>query len=626
MFSSSSRVVLRKSSLSLLVITIYLGNNLNVIANFTIQMSDVTGKAWDSKLFRRILAYSLPHKRLLFTGLSMTVILAILSSLRPYIIGMMVGSFVNLGLKEDLLYWTLLIVLMLILESFGQFYFSYRANELGQFVIKDLRVQLFNHITRLRLKYFDQHPIGMLVTRAISDIETVAEIFSQGILVILGDLLKLTAVLLVMFFMNWELTLVVLIPIPLLLFSTNVFKKVIKRSFQEVRTQVSVLNSFVQEHITGMNIVQIFSREKEEARRFREINKKHKQAHIKSIMAYSIFFPVVENLSAISIALLILFSIYKVGDPNTNFNEIAGDLTAFILYVHMLFRPIRMLADRFNTLQMGMVGSSRVFKVLDTNESIIQNGDLVTDSFSGNISFRDVMFAYKEGNPVLNTISFDIKAGETMAIVGATGSGKTSIINLFCRFYEYQSGQILLDGNDLRNYNLSHLRDKVSVVLQDVFLYSDTIMNNVTLGNPSISEEKVKEAARVIGAESFIERLPGKYNFDVRERGGVLSTGQRQLLSFMRSYVYNPDILILDEATSSIDTETEELIQSAIKKITKDKTAIIIAHRLSTIKNADHILVLDKGNIIEMGTHQELLKKNNIYSKLYEIQFSEEIL
>jgi ATP-binding cassette subfamily B protein len=464
----------------------------------------------------------------------------------------------------------------------------------------------------------------MLVTRAISDIETVAEIFSQGILVILGDLLKLTAVLLVMFFMNWELTLVVLIPIPLLLFSTNVFKKVIKRSFQEVRTQVSVLNSFVQEHITGMNIVQIFSREKEEARRFREINKKHKQAHIKSIMAYSIFFPVVENLSAISIALLILFSIHRVGAPNVNFIEISGDLTAFILYVHMLFRPIRMLADRFNTLQMGMVGSSRVFKVLDTNESIVQNGDLISDSFSGNISFKEVMFAYKEGVPVLNNISFDIKAGETLAIVGATGSGKTSIINLFCRFYEYQSGQILLDGKDLRNYNLSHLRDKVSVVLQDVFLYSDTIMNNVTLGNPSISEEKVKEAARVIGAESFIEKLPGKYNFDVRERGGVLSTGQRQLLSFMRSYVYNPDILILDEATSSIDTETEELIQLAIKKITKDKTAIIIAHRLSTIKNADHILVLDKGKVIEVGTHQELLKKNNIYSKLYEIQFSEE--
>ncbi len=586
-------------------------------------MSDVTGKAWDSKLFRRVLAYSLPHKKLLFTGLTMTVILALLSSLRPYIIGMMVGSFVNLGLKDDLLYWTLLIVLMLVMESLGQFFFSYRANELGQFVIKDLRVELFNHITKLRLKYFDQHPIGMLVTRAISDIETVAEIFSQGILIILGDLLKLTAVLSVMFFMNWELTLVVLIPIPLLLFSTNVFKKVIKRSFQEVRNQVSILNSFVQEHITGMNIVQIFSREKEEARLFREINYKHKKAHIKSIMAYSIFFPVVENLSAISIALLILFSIYKIGDADANFIEISGDMTAFILYVHMLFRPIRMLADRFNTLQMGMVGSSRVFKVLDTEDNIVQKGNLEPNVFSGEISFKDVTFAYKEGYPILNNISFDIKEGQTLAIVGATGSGKTSIINLFCRFYEYQSGQILLDNNDLRNYSISNLRSKIAVVLQDVFLYSDTVLNNITLGDPAISLEKVKEAAKIIGAESFIENLPGKYDFDVRERGGVLSTGQRQLLSFMRSYVYNPDILILDEATSSIDTETEELIQSAIKKITKGRTSIIIAHRLSTIKNADQILVLDKGRVAEMGTHKELLSKKNIYSKLYEIQFVE---
>jgi len=587
-------------------------------------MSDVTGKAWDGRLFRRILKYSLPHKRLLATGLSMTVILAILSSLRPYIIGMMVGTFVSLGLKEELLYWALFIVGILVLESFGQFYFSYRANELGQFVIRDLRVQLFNHITALKLKYFDQHPIGMLVTRAISDIETVAEIFSQGILVILGDLLKLSAVLFFMFFMNWELTLIVLIPVPLLIFSTNIFKKVIKRSFQDVRTQVSVLNSFVQEHITGMNVVQIFNREKEEASRFRAINKKHKKAHIKSIMAYSIFFPVVENLSAVSIALLILFSMNKLADPTVNFNEISGDLTAFILYVHMLFRPIRMLADRFNTLQMGMVGSSRVFKVLDTEEIINQNNDLKPDNLKGDISFSDVSFGYNKENQVLKNVSFDVSAGKTMAIVGPTGSGKTSIINLFCRFYEFQSGKILLDNHDLRDYNIALLRSKVAVVLQDVFLYSDSILNNVTLGNPKITREQVVAAAKLIGAESFIDQLPGNYDFDVKERGGVLSTGQRQLLSFMRAYVYNPDILILDEATSSIDTETEELIQQAIKKITKGRTSIIIAHRLSTIKNADQILVLDKGRVAEVGTHQELLSRNNIYSKLYEIQFSEQ--
>ena len=587
-------------------------------------MSDVTGKAWDGRLFRRILKYSLPHKRLLATGLSMTVILAILSSLRPYIIGMMVGTFVSLGLKEELLYWALFIVGILVLESFGQFYFSYRANELGQFVIRDLRVQLFNHITALKLKYFDQHPIGMLVTRAISDIETVAEIFSQGILVILGDLLKLSAVLFFMFFMNWELTLIVLIPVPLLIFSTNIFKKVIKRSFQDVRTQVSVLNSFVQEHITGMNVVQIFNREKEEASRFRAINKKHKKAHIKSIMAYSIFFPVVENLSAVSIALLILFSMNKLADPTVNFNEISGDLTAFILYVHMLFRPIRMLADRFNTLQMGMVGSSRVFKVLDTEEIINQNNDLKPDNLKGDISFSDVSFGYNKENQVLKNVSFDVSAGKTMAIVGPTGSGKTSIINLFCRFYEFQSGKILLDNHDLRDYNIALLRSKVAVVLQDVFLYSDSILNNVTLGDPKITREQVVAAAKLIGAESFIDQLPGNYDFDVKERGGVLSTGQRQLLSFMRAYVYNPDILILDEATSSIDTETEELIQQAIKKITKGRTSIIIAHRLSTIKNADQILVLDKGRVAEVGTHQELLSRNNIYSKLYEIQFSEQ--
>ena len=373
-----------------------------------------------------------------------------------------------------------------------------------------------------------------------------------------------------------------------------------------------------------MNVVQIFNREKEEASRFRAINKKHKKAHIKSIMAYSIFFPVVENLSAVSIALLILFSMNKLADPTVNFNEISGDLTAFILYVHMLFRPIRMLADRFNTLQMGMVGSSRVFKVLDTEEIINQNNDLKPDNLKGDISFSDVSFGYNKENQVLKNVSFDVSAGKTMAIVGPTGSGKTSIINLFCRFYEFQSGKILLDNHDLRDYNIALLRSKVAVVLQDVFLYSDSILNNVTLGNPKITREQVVAAAKLIGAESFIDQLPGNYDFDVKERGGVLSTGQRQLLSFMRAYVYNPDILILDEATSSIDTETEELIQQAIKKITKGRTSIIIAHRLSTIKNADQILVLDKGRVAEVGTHQELLSRNNIYSKLYEIQFSEQ--
>jgi len=589
-------------------------------------MSDVSGKTWDSKLFKRILTYSKPHKKLLFSGLLMTIVLAIFSSTRPWMIGLMVGDFVTLGLKQELLLWTLLVVGILVIESFIQFYFSYTANELGQFVIKDLRIQLFKHITRLKLAYFDRHPIGMLVTRAISDIETIAEIFSQGILVIFGDLLKLSAVLCFMFYMNWELTLVVLIPIPLLLIATTIFKKVIKRSFQQVRNQVSNLNSFVQEHITGMNIVQIFNRERKEASIFKKINEKHKQAHIKGIMAYSIFFPVVEILSALSIAILILYSINKVGSKNVGFEEIIGDLTAFILYVHMLFRPIRMLADRFNTLQMGMVGSSRVFTVLDTKEEIFQNNNFKTNKLKGEVIFDKVVFSYKKGSEVLNNVSFKINAGETMAIVGATGAGKTSIINLLCRFYEFQEGKITLDNVDLRDYNLPQLRDRISVVLQDVFLYSDTILNNITLGDTSISKDEVIAAAKQIGVHDFICTLPNEYDFDVKERGGVLSTGQRQLLSFIRSYVYDPDILILDEATSSIDTETEELIQLATEKITKDRTAVIIAHRLSTIKNADHILVLDKGKVVEMGTHEQLLQNENHYSKLYEVQFSEQSL
>ena len=585
-------------------------------------MDDVTGKAWDSKLFWRILSYSSPYRKLLFTGLFLTVFLAVLSPLRPYIIGIMVGDYVRLGQEDNLLFGALLVVGLLILESFGQFRLSYLANDLGQRVIRDVRKELFKHIVYLKLKYFDQHPIGMLVTRAVSDIETIAEIFSQGILVIIGDLLKLLGVLVFMFIMNWELTLIVLIPIPLLIFSTNIFKRVIKKSFQDVRSQVGRLNSFVQEHITGMSVVQIFNREKKEAEQFKRINNAHKKAHIRSIMAYSIFFPVVENLSAISIALLILFSVNQMTYVDADYGKISTDLTAFILYVHMLFRPIRMLADRFNTLQMGMVGSSRVFKVLDTKESIIQQGDYQPNKIEGEINFKDVSFAYNDQNPVLKNISLNVNSGKTIAIVGSTGSGKTSIINVLCRFYEYQSGEILLDGVDIRSYNLDYLRNKIAVVLQDVFLYSDTILNNITLGDRDISKEEVIAAAKLVGAHDFIMKLPSQYEFNVKERGGMLSTGQRQLIAFIRSYVYQPDILILDEATSSVDTESEELIQHAIKKLTEGRTSIVIAHRLSTIRNADQIVVMDNGEIIEMGTHEELLQLNNRYSHLYKIQFA----
>ncbi len=585
-------------------------------------MDDVIGKAWDGKLFWRIFNYSRPYRKLLLSGLFLTVFLAFLSPLKPFVIGLMVGDYVRLGQEQNLLAGAFLVIGILVLESFGQFKLTYLANDLGQRVIRDIRVALFRHITYLKLKYFDQHPIGMLVTRAISDIETIAEIFSQGILVIIGDLLKLFGVLAFMFYMNWELTFIVLIPIPLLIISTNIFKRAIKRSFQDVRSQVGRLNSFVQEHITGMSVVQIFNREKKEAQEFRKINAKHKKAHIRSIMAYSIFFPVVENLSAISIALLILFSVNQMSFPGADYGKISTDLTAFILYVHMLFRPIRMLADRFNTLQMGMVGSSRVFKVLDTDESIVQQGNYQPEQIRGEIEFKDVCFAYNDNEFVLNDISFKVAPGKTIAIVGATGSGKSSIINIFSRFYEYQAGHILFDGVDIRQYNLDFLRNKISVVLQDVFLYSDTIMNNITLGDPDISTEEVINAAKLVGAHDFIDKLPLKYDFDVKERGGMLSTGQRQLIAFIRSYVYQPDILILDEATSSIDTESEELIQLAIKKLTEGRTSIVIAHRLSTIRNADQIVVMDKGRIIEMGTHEELLNLNERYSNLYKIQFA----
>jgi len=461
----------------------------------------------------------------------------------------------------------------------------------------------------------------MLVTRSVSDMETISDIFSQGILVILGDLLKLSGVLIFMFYINWRLTLIVLIPIPLLIISSNIFKKVIKSSFQEVRKQISSLNSFVQEHITGMNIVQIFSREGVEAKKFSKINLAHKKAHIKSIMAYSIFFPVVEILSALSIALLVIYSIWSISYGQVDYGVVTTQMLSFILYVHMLFRPIRMLADRFNTLQMGMVGSSRVFELMDNKEFIVQDNDIKLNSFNGNIKFNDVHFSYDEKVSVFNGLTFEVKAGETIAVVGPTGAGKTSLINLISRFYEFQKGDITLDGVSIRNLNLEELRVNLAVVLQDVFLYNTTIFENITLGNKSISREKVIQSAKKVGIHEFISQLPNSYDFEVKERGGVLSAGQRQLISFLRAFVYDPQLLVLDEATSSIDTASEELIQLATKEITKGRTSLIIAHRLSTIKKADCILVMDNGKIVEKGTHLDLLKRKGYYFDLYENQF-----
>tara|TARA_B100001287_G_scaffold226189_1_gene195899 strand:+ start:25557 stop:27326 length:1770 start_codon:yes stop_codon:yes gene_type:complete len=584
-------------------------------------MSNISGKAWDTKLFRRIISISKPHNNLLIYGIIITFFLAILSPLRPYIIGKLIGEYVKVGDEKSLLIGTLLVIFLLLIESLLLIAISYLSSDLGQRVVKDLRDSLFKHITKLELKYFDQNPIGMLVTRSVSDMETIADIFSQGILVILGDLLKLSGVLAFMFYINWRLALIVLIPIPLLLISTNIFKKAIKSSFQQVRSQISSLNSFVQEHITGMNIVQIFSKEKVESVKFSKINDAHKKAHIKSIMAYSIFFPVVEFLSAMSIAVLVLYSIWAISYKEVDYVVVTTQMLSFILYVHMLFRPIRMLADRFNTLQMGMVGASRVFDLIDSQEFINQKKQIDNFNFKGDIIFRDVHFSYNNKQQVFNGLNFEVSAGETIAIVGPTGAGKTSVINLLSRFYEFQKGSISIDGKDIRNFKIENLRKQIGVVLQDVFLYNSSILDNITLGNDSIQLNEVIQSAKKVGIHKFIDQLPDGYLYEVKERGGVLSSGQRQLISFLRAFVYKPQILILDEATSSVDSASEELIQKATVEITKGRTSIIIAHRLSTIKNADCIIVMDNGKVIEKGSHNELIALKGHYLDLYENQF-----
>ena len=584
-------------------------------------MNKSNSKTWDSKLFRRILRVSKPHITLLIYGIILTILLAFLSPLRPYIIGKLVGDYVRLSDEKSLLYGALLVVGILIIESIMLIAVSYISSDLGQRVVKDLRDQLFKHITKLKLKYFDQNPIGMLVTRSVSDMETIADIFSQGILVILGDLLKLGGVLCFMFYINWKLTLIVLIPIPILIFSTNIFKKAIKNSFQEVRKQISSLNSFVQEHITGMNIVQIFSREDIESKKFSKINEAHKKAHIKGIMAYSIFFPVVETLSATSIALLVLYSVWSISYGGVDYGTVTTEMMSFILYISMLFRPIRMLADRFNTLQMGMVGSSRVFELIDSQDFIFQKDNLKPSGFKGCIKFDNVHFSYNDTNPVFKGLSFTVNPGETVAIVGPTGAGKTSLINLISRYYEFQKGKITIDDLDIRNIDINVLRSKIAVVLQDVFLFNTTILENITIGDLKISRKEVIQAAKKVGVHEFINQLPGGYDFEVKERGGLLSSGQRQIIAFLRAYVYQPQLLILDEATSSIDSLSEEFIQNATEEITKSRTSIIIAHRLSTIQNADSILVMDDGVIVEKGNHMELLRKKGQYYELYQNQF-----
>jgi ATP-binding cassette, subfamily B, multidrug efflux pump len=577
----------------------------------------VSGSAFDLSLFLRVMKYVKPYKAMFLFTAFMVVLSALLAPLRPLLIQYTLDNSVMIPDLEMLTFLTIVIIGLLILESVVQFVQTYLANWLGQTVIRDLRVDVYNQITKFKLKYFDQTPIGTLVTRAVSDIETIADIFAEGVLIILGEILKLTVVIIVMLAINWKLTLICIIPIPILLYATNVFKNYIKVAFQDVRTEVSKLNAFVQEHITGMFIVQIFNREKQEMDKFQAINARHRDAHIRTVFANSIFFPVVEILSAASIALLIWWGSREMLAGNVEY----GQLLAFILFIYMLFRPIRQLADRFNTLQMGMVASERVFKILDTNERIEGTGENITPPIQGDISFKNVWFAYNNEDWILRDVSFDVKHGQKIAIVGATGAGKTSIINILSRFYEYNKGSITIDGKELRDFEPNYLSRQVGVVLQDVFLFSDSIYNNITLNNPEISLESVTEAAKKVGAHRFIDRLPDSYNYNVKERGGMLSVGQRQLLAFIRAYIYNPSILVLDEATSSVDTETENMIQEAIEQITKGRTSIIIAHRLATVQHADVIMVMDKGEIIEIGSHQELLRKDGAYKKLYDLQF-----
>ncbi len=582
--------------------------------------NEITGKAFDLRLLSRIVRYVKPYKALFVLTGCLTLILAVLGPLRPYLIQYTVDNSIIIPNKGLLLNLTLLLIFILILEGVLQFVETYSANKVGQLVIRDLRNEVFSKISGFRLKYFDRTPIGRLVTRAVSDIETISEIFSQGILVIIGDILKLIVVVGFMFYTSWQLTLVSLIPVPILILATIIFKNYIKKAFREVRNAVSALNSFVQEHITGMNIVQIFNREEREFERFKEINEEHKKAHIKTVWANAIFFPVVEILSAASIAILVWWGAKSVIAGSAT----PGGLVAFILYIYMLFRPIRQLADKFNVLQMGMVSGERVFKVLDTDAKIENEGHLSFEQpLKGQVKFENVFFAYSGEDYVLKDVSFSIEVGETAAFVGATGAGKSSVINLISRSYEFQKGLIEIDGNNIRDYSLNYLRQNIGVVLQDVFLFSGSVLDNITLRNNEIRLEKVVEAAKLVGAHDFIMKLPGGYDFNVRERGAMLSVGQRQLLSFIRAYVYNPAILILDEATSSVDTESEMLIQKAIDVITKGRTSIIIAHRLATIQNADKIFVLDKGRLVESGSHQSLLEQNGHYKTLVDLQFSE---
>nr|WP_149914742.1 ABC transporter ATP-binding protein [Sphingobacterium cavernae] len=577
----------------------------------------IAGKAYDSKLLGRLAKYMRPYRTIFWVSVVLTILLAAVAPALPMLIEYTLDNYILNGEYEGLDMMLIIMMLLLIAQTVVRYFHTLMTNTLGQSVIRDIRIQVFEHITNLRLKYFDNTPIGRLITRTISDLETIANIFSEGLIQIIGDLLQLVVILGVMFYTDWRLALIILVPMPLMLWATYIFKEAMKSAFQDVRLWVSNLNTFLQEHISGMAVIQYFAREEQEMKKFDTINKEHRNAHVRANWYFSIFFPVLEIIIAIATGLLVWY-----GSKQVLADVISpGVVVAFLMYINMIFRPIRELIDKFNTLQMGMVSAERIFDVLDTDEFTPNAGTHKPAHIRGEIEFKNVWFAYNEEKWVLKDVSFRVQPGETLALVGATGAGKSSTINILSRFYEIQKGQILLDGVDIRDYELTFLRKNISTVLQDVFLFSDTVKNNITLQNPNIMDEEIINAAKRVGAYDFIMRLPEGLDYKVQERGATLSAGQAQLVSFIRALVHDPRILILDEATSSIDTETELMIQSAIDNLMEGRTAIVIAHRLSTIQKADKIIVLEKGEIKEIGSHQELLAMDGYYKRLYDLQF-----